>query len=151
MIEKNENSHLVYLKECIGYYGEEKALSPVSKWLNGKLEFAEEGHLKVSFIVKEEWLNPFGTFHGGMAAAIIDDIIGTTVYSLGLKEQYSTVNLTIDYLSFALPGDTITVESKVIRKGIAIMNAEALIYKRKKLLVKASSNLVRTGKTAYQN
>jgi uncharacterized protein (TIGR00369 family) len=150
MSRNSENTHIKYLQECLGLSAKEKALSTVSRWLDGKLEFAEEGHLKVSFIVREDWLNPFGTFHGGIAAAIIDDIIGTTIYSLGLKEQYSTVNLTIDYLSFALPGDEILVESKVIRKGIAIMNAEALIYKRKKLLVKASSNLVKTGQAAYQ-
>lgn len=149
MSRTTENPHLNYLKDCIGEYGKDKALSPLSKWLNGKLEFAEEGHLKVSYKVREEWINPFGTFHGGMAAAIIDDIIGTTVYSLGIKEQYSTVNLSIDYLSFALPGDEIIIESKIVRKGIAIMNAEAMIYKRNKLLVKASSNLVKTGKSAF--
>ncbi|MFY8021391.1 MAG: PaaI family thioesterase [Bacteroidia bacterium] len=149
MSNQSENLHLNYLKECIGKYGKDKALSPLSKWLNGKLEFAEEGHLKVSYIIRDEWINPFGTFHGGMAAAIIDDIIGTTVYSLGIKEQYSTVNLSIDYLSFALPGDEIIIESKIVRKGIAIMNAEAMIYKRKKILVKASSNLVKTGKSAF--
>lgn len=148
-METTENSHLAYLKSCIGLHASDKALSPVSRWLNAKLLEAEEGYLKVEFVVQPEWLNPFGSFHGGMAAAFMDDLIGTTVYSLGLKVQYSTINLNLDYLSFALSGDVLWAECKIVRKGIAVINAEAFIYKRKKLLVKASSNLVNTGAKAY--
>ncbi len=144
-----ENKHLKYLRSCVGLMGKEQALSPVGKWINGSLIMVEEGHLKFSFIVDESWLNPSGTFHGGMAALLIDEVIGITVYSLGNENFYTTVNLNIDYLSFALKGDEIIVESKVVRKGIGIMNVEAAIYKRNKLLVKASSNMVNTGKKTF--
>jgi len=129
--------------------GHDKALSPVGKWLNGTLVFIEEGHVKMSFIVDETWLNPSGTFHGGMSALIIDEVMGITVYSLGNENFYTTVNLSLDYLSFALPGDEVLVESKIVRKGIAVMNVEAAIYKRDKLLVKATSNMVNTGRKTF--
>lgn len=143
------NKHLAFLQECIGSNTNDKGLGAVSKWINGTLLFAEEGHLKFSFVVDETWLNPAKTFHGGMAATLIDDVMGVTIYSLGSELFYSTVNLNLDYLSFALAGDTITVEAKVVRKGIAVINIEAFIYKRNKLLVKATSNLVSSGKKVF--
>lgn len=143
------NKHLAYLQECIGHSTSDKGMGAVSKWINGTLLFAEEGHLKFSFVVDETWLNPAKTFHGGMAATLIDDVMGVTIYSLGSEIFYSTVNLSLDYLSFALAGDTITVEAKVVRKGIAVIHIEAFIYKRNKLLVKAASNLVSSGKKVF--
>ncbi|MES2381384.1 MAG: PaaI family thioesterase [Bacteroidota bacterium] len=143
------NKHLAFLQECIGSSTSDKGMGAVSKWINGTLLFAEEGHLKFAFVVEETWLNPAKTFHGGMAATLIDDVMGVTIYSLGSEIFYSTVNLNLDYLSFALAGDTITVEARVVRKGIAVIHIEAFIYKRNKLLVKATSNVVSSGKKVF--
>lgn len=144
-----DNKHLEYLKSCMGFMGHDQALSPVGKWINGTLIFAEEGHVKFLFNVDPTWLNPSGTFHGGMAALLLDEVIGITVYSLGHVNFFTTVNLNLNYLSFALVGDEVMVESKIVRKGVAVMNVEATIYKRNKILVKASSNLVNTGRKTY--
>jgi uncharacterized protein (TIGR00369 family) len=143
------NKHLEYLQNCISKSTNDDGLGAVSKWINGTLLFAEEGHIIVKFKVQETWLNPAKTLHGGMAATLMDDVMGMTVYSLGNESFYSTVNLTLDFLSFALAGDEITVEAKVLRKGISVINIEGFIYKRKKLLVKASSNLVNSGKKVF--
>ncbi len=143
------NKHLAFLQECIGQSTNDKGLGAVSKWINGTLLFAEEGHLKFAFVVDKTWLNPANTFHGGMAATLIDDVMGITIYSLGSEIFYSTVNFNLDYLSFALAGDTITVEARVVRKGVAVIHIEAFIYKRNKLLVKATSNVVSSGKKVF--
>lgn len=143
------NKNLEYLQNCVGKSTNEEGLGAVSRWIDGTLIFAEEGHLKLTFKVHYTWLNPAKTFHGGMAATLIDDVMGMTVYSLGNEVFYSTVNLTLDFLSFALAGDEITVEAKVVRKGISVINIEGFIYKRKKLLVKASSNLVNSGMKVF--
>ena len=120
------NKNLAYLQNCIGKSTNEEGLGAVSRWIDGKLIFAEEGHLKLTFKVHDTWLNPAKTFHGGMAATLLDDVMGMTVYSLGNEIFYSTVNLTLDFLSFALAGDEITVEAKVVRKGISVINIEAI-------------------------
>ena len=143
------NKSLENLKNCIGHNTNDKGLGAVSKWINGTLIFAEEGHLKLTFKVDPSWLNPANTFHGGMAALLIDDVMGMTIYSLGKAEFYSTINLTIDYLSFALAGDEILVEAKVVRNGLSIININAFIYKKNKLLIKASSNVVNSGKKVF--
>jgi uncharacterized protein (TIGR00369 family) len=143
------NKNLAILKNCIGKSTNDEGLGAVSRWIDGTLIYVEEGHLKITFKVLDTWLNPAKTLHGGMAATLIDDVMGMTVYSLGNEVFFSTVSLNLDFLSFALAGDEITVEAKVIRKGISVINIEGYIYKRNKLLVKATSNLVSSGKKVF--
>jgi acyl-coenzyme A thioesterase 13 len=84
-----------------------------------------------------------------MAATLIDDVMGMTIYSLGNEHFFTTINLQLDYLSFALDGDEIIVEATVIRKGVNLIHIEATIHKRNKLLVKASANVMNTGKKVF--
>lgn len=143
------NKNLEYLKQCIGQSTSQHGLGAVSKWINGTLLFAEEGHLKVQFLIDEAWLNPSKTFHGGMAATLIDDVMGMTIYSLGSETFFTTINLQLDYLSFALAGDEVIVESKVVRKGVNVIHIEAALYKRNKLSIKASANVINSGKKVF--
>jgi acyl-coenzyme A thioesterase 13 len=144
-----ENPHLSFLEGLIGKSTSDHGLGAVSRWINGTLLLAEEGHVKLEFRVDEQWLNPAGTFHGGMAATLIDDVMGLTVYSLGNEHFFTTINLHLDFLSFALAGDIITVEGTVIRKGVNVVNVEAVIRKRNKLLVRATSNVVNSGRRVF--
>jgi acyl-coenzyme A thioesterase 13 len=143
------NTNLAYLKNRIGESTNNNGLGAVSRWINGKLLMAEEGHLKVQFTIDEQWLNPAKTFHGGMAATLIDDVMGMTIYSLGSESFFTTINLQLDYLSFALAGDEVIVESKVVRKGVNVVHIEATLTKRNKLLVKASANVINSGKKVF--
>lgn len=143
------NQNLQYLVDRIGQSTNDHGLGPVSRWIDGTLLFAEEGHLKFQFTVDPTWLNPAGTFHGGMAATLIDDVMGVTIYSLGNEYFFTTINLQLDYLSFALPGDVIVVEARVVRKGVNVIHIEATIHKRNKLLVKASANVINSGKKVF--
>ena len=143
------NPNLQYLVDRIGQSTNDHGLGPVSRWINGILLSAEEGHLKVQFTIEPTWLNPAGTFHGGMAATLIDDVMGITIYSLGNETFFTTINLQLDYLSFALPGDVVVVEARVVRKGVNVIHIEATIHKRNKLLVKASANVINSGKKVF--
>jgi acyl-coenzyme A thioesterase 13 len=143
------NKSLAFLQSCIGQSTKEHGLGAVSKWIDGTLLEANEGHLKLQFVVDKNWLNPSKTFHGGMAATLIDDVMGMTIYSLGDAHFFTTINLQLDYLSFALAGDTITVEAKVVRKGVNVIHIEAGIHKGRKLLVKASANCINSGKKVF--
>lgn len=143
------NNNLDFLNQCLGENTNEHGLGAVSKWIDGKLLLAEEGHLKVQFVVKKEWLNPATTLHGGMAATLIDDVMGMTIYSLGNEYFFTTINLQLDFLSFALVNDVIMVEAKVVRKGVNVIHIEASIVKGKKLLVKATANVINSGKKVF--
>ncbi len=122
-----------------------KSPSPVARWLNGTLKAASEGSMTVEFTVREEMTNPMGILHGGMSAAMIDDVLGATVYSLGHENFFTTVNLNPDYLGSAKLGEIVTVQSNIIRKGRNIVHAECRLTNADgKLLVKATTNMLKT-------
>jgi uncharacterized protein (TIGR00369 family) len=119
---------------------------PLTKWLDGTLLKAESGNFEMSFVVRTEMTNPAGMLHGGIHAAILDDIIGMTVAALGLPNLYVSINLNIDFLSPARTGERVIAKSFITRAGKTIVNATAEIYNEKEqLLSRATSNLANTG------
>ena len=66
-----------------------KSISPLMRWLNPTLLSAEAGKLAFSYVIREEMTNPMGILHGGTTAAIIDDAVGATVFSLGKPNMYT--------------------------------------------------------------
>ncbi|REC44818.1 PaaI family thioesterase [Chryseobacterium sp. 5_R23647] len=117
--------------------------SPFMRWLNPVVISAEEGQIEFQYIVREEWLNPMGNMHGGVTAAIMDDIIGATMFSLNEKNFIVTVNNSIDYFSTAKENDTIVAETKIIKRGKQFVNAQCEIWNADKtrLIARGTSNL----------
>jgi len=102
--------------------------SPFMRWLNPVVISAEEGQIEFQYTVREEWLNPMGNMHGGVTAAIMDDIIGATMFSLNEKTFIVTVNNSIDYFSTAKENDNIVAETKIIKRGKQFVNAQYEIW-----------------------
>jgi acyl-coenzyme A thioesterase 13 len=140
------NQVLEFFKSNIGNNAAEISPSPLGRWLNGKLIAAEDGSLTFLFVVREEMTNPGKILHGGVSAAMMDDVMGMTVFSMGRENFYTSVNLSIDYLLPAKVGDLIFVKSKVIRAGKTVINMECeIINAENKIIAKCTSNLVVTG------
>jgi uncharacterized protein (TIGR00369 family) len=138
------NSRIEMLSELKGKYMV-SGFSPVAKWLNGKLIEVSEGAMEIEYEVREDMCNPMGTLHGGIASAILDDIVGTMVYALGREFAFTSVNLNCDFLNPAVPGDLLTAKSKVIRSGKNIIHVEGQIFKSDGCIVaKCTSNLIQT-------
>lgn len=117
--------------------------SPFMKWLNPVVLSAEEGQLEFQYKVRQEWLNPMGNLHGGVTAAIFDDVIGATMFSLNEKNFIVTINNSIDYFSTAKENDNIVAETKIIKRGKQFVNAECEIWNADKtrLIARGTSNL----------
>ncbi len=120
---------------------------PFTKWLNGTLKKAEYGSLEMDFEVREEMCNPLGIIHGGVSAAIIDEMIGMTMASLGADTHYLSINLHVDFISKAKKGETVKAITKLIRMGDKVANLECEIYNSMNHIVaRGVSNLVNTGR-----
>ena len=89
--------------------------------------------------------NPIGTLHGGVTAAIIDDVIGATMYSFNEDGFYTTVNNVIDYFASAREGDTIIANTSIIKKGRQMVNAQCEVWNADKtrLIARGYSNLLK--------
>lgn len=117
--------------------------SPFMKWLNPVVVSAEEGRIEFQYTVRPEWLNPMGNLHGGVTAAIIDDIIGATMFSLNEETFIVTINNSIDYFSTARENDPVIAETKIIKRGKQFVNAQCEIWNADKtrLIARGTSNL----------
>ncbi|REC80312.1 PaaI family thioesterase [Chryseobacterium elymi] len=133
---------LTQLQQFIGKEFDQSP-SPFMKWLNPIVVSAEEGHLEFQYTVRPEWLNPIGNLHGGVTAAIVDDIIGATMFSLNENSFVTTINNVIDYFSTAKENDNIVAETKIIKRGRQFVNAQCEIWNADKtrLIARGTSNL----------
>ncbi len=133
---------LTQLKQFIGKEFDQSP-SPFMKWLNPIVLSVEEGQLEFQYTIRPEWLNPIGNLHGGVTAAIIDDIIGATMFSLNENSFITTINNVIDYFSTAKENDNIVAETKIIKRGKQFLNAQCEIWNADKtrLIARGTSNL----------
>jgi len=142
---EHENKALENLQASIGkvFTG---SPSPFMHWLQPVIIAAEMGSLTFKYIVRKEMTNPMATLHGGVTAAIIDDIIGATMFSFGEPYFYTTINNVIDYFATAKEGDSIIATTIIIKKGRQIVNAQCEIWNvdKSRLIAKGYSNMLRT-------
>ena len=138
------NSHLDFFRTQIGQTMS-GSISPLGRWLNGTIRAVDYGRLVADFTIREEMTNPAGVLHGGAGAAILDDLIGVMVFSLGREYAYTSVNLTIDFLHAARKGDVVTATAEVIREGKNIVHCEGrIVADNGKIIAKCATNLIQT-------
>src|SRR5690606_10388663 len=106
----------------------------------------ESGALEFEYRIREEWLNPVGNLHGGVTAAIIDDVLGATMFSLNEKHFFTTISNVVDYFSTATYGETIIAKTAILKKGKQFIHAECEIWNAAKtrLIAKGHSVLFKT-------
>ncbi len=116
---------------------------PFTLWLNGTLKKAEFGSIEIEFLVRKEMTNPLGLLHGGISAAILDDIMGMTVASLPKDNPAVSVNLNVNFLGKAYENETISARSKLIRQGGQIIAMEGeILDKNGKIIASATCSLL---------
>ena len=120
--------------------------SPFMNWLKPVMLSVQEGSLAFQYTIRKEMTNPFGTLHGGITAAMIDDAIGATLIAYGESYFHVTINLAIDYFNAAKEGDVVIAQTTVIKKGRQIVNAQCYIWNhdRTLLIAKGYTNMLKT-------
>ncbi|MCG9911382.1 MAG: PaaI family thioesterase [Flavobacteriales bacterium] len=119
---------------------------PFSKFLNGIIVSAEEGKIVMEFEVHDTMLNPAGLMHGGVHAAIIDEMTGLMVATLGEPTLYVSSSLYVDFFGKVRHGEKVQATATLNKRGRTIMNAECFITNGEgKVVSKGTCNLVNTG------
>lgn len=118
---------------------------PLMDWMTAEAMEAEEGFVKMRFMVKEYMLNPIQILHGGVAATMLDELMGAAGFLMNRPVGYATINMNVDYLHSAKLNDILIGEGKIIRAGKTVMHAEAKLTNTDgKVVAKATSNLIAT-------
>ncbi|HAS47630.1 MAG TPA: PaaI family thioesterase [Microscillaceae bacterium] len=116
---------------------------PFTQWLEPTLKSVTPGQFELEITVRKEMTNPLGLLHGGVQAAILDEVIGMTVASLDKPLPAVSVNLNVDFLGKARVGDIIVAKSNVVRQGRQIINMTGELYNQEgKLIARAMSNML---------
>lgn len=143
-MENTSNPRLDFFKSQVNR-DMSASISPLGRWLNGTIRTADSGRLVAEYVVREELTNPAGVLHGGAASALLDDLIGAMVFTLGRDYAFTSVNLNVDFLNAARLGDTVTVTAEVVREGKNIIHCEGCIVAGDgKIIAKCATNLIQT-------
>ena len=116
-----------------------------SRWLGGVFREVRKGELVMDFKVRQDMANPVGLLHGGVQNAIVDDVIGMTVLTLGHTRFYISLGLHVDYLGKARVGETVVAKGRIVREGKTVVNAECELFAEDGSLVcRGTSSLMRS-------
>lgn len=119
--------------------------SPLGSWLAAVLNDVGDDGFEVRIVVRHEMTNPMGVLHGGIIAAIADEMMGSTLV-LYLGQPFASVNLAVDFLASVHEGETVLARSQIVRKGKRIVNTQCTLRNEKgELVARATSNLVAMG------
>jgi len=146
MEESISEQRLNLLKQSIGKVVKNSP-SNFMNWLAPVLIKAENGILVCQYTIRKEMTNPYQILHGGVTAGIIDDLIGATIFTMGLNDRYTTVNNYIDYFAPAKEGDEILAETAIVKKGKTILNLQCEVFlpAKNRLIARGYSNMLNIG------
>jgi uncharacterized protein (TIGR00369 family) len=105
---------------------------PMAKVLGFKVAEVEKGRVVFTYTPVYDHYNPLGTIHGGVAATLLDSVMGCAVHTtLEAGIGYTTLEIKVNYVR-AMTDRTgpVNVEGKVINVGRRIATAEGRLLDR---------------------
>jgi uncharacterized protein (TIGR00369 family) len=102
---------------------------PISKLLGFYFTHLEHGAVHLVLPIGPHLYNPIGSVHGGIAATVLDTVMGCSIHSMLPKGRaYSTLEIKISYLRPMTQAlGEVTVEGRVLNLGRKAAFAEGKI------------------------
>jgi uncharacterized protein (TIGR00369 family) len=123
----------------------EAAQAPVAELVGFRMTGAGEGFVVMEMEIAEHHTSPPGSAHGGVLCDIADAAMGCAYGTLLTGEAtWTTIELKINYLRPAWPGDAIRAEGRVVNAGRTLALTECDVTNAAgKLVARASSTVMR--------
>jgi len=103
---------------------------PITKALGFRVSEVEAGRVVFDYTPVYDHYNPLGTVHGGIAATLLDSVMGCCIHTtLKAGIGYTTVEIKVNYVR-AMTDKTgpVKAEGKVINVGSRIGTSEGKLY-----------------------
>lgn len=102
----------------------------IRRLLGMRFDEIEPGHVVMSLETKPDFANPHGTVHGGIAATMLDSVMGCAVHTmLPAGVGYTTLEIKINYIRAAhLGGHRLIATGDTIHVGRRTATAHGQIH-----------------------
>lgn len=118
---------------------------PLTTWLDGRIVSCNPGAMEVRFVTRPEMANPAGLLHGGMQAAMMDDVIGMTSATLEEEGFMLSIDLHVNYLGKIEVGQSVLARARFVRQGRRVAHAVCeLLDEQGKVVSRCDANLIKT-------
>lgn len=114
----------------------------IGRLLGMRFDEVDHGHVVMSVETRPDFSNPLGTVHGGIAATLLDSVVGCAVHTtLPAGVGYTTLELKVNYVrAVQTNGETLTATGSVIHVGRRTATAEGKVVDgRGKLIAHATT------------
>jgi uncharacterized protein (TIGR00369 family) len=103
---------------------------PISKALGFRVSEVERGRVVFDYTPVYDHYNPLGTVHGGIAATLLDSVMGCCIHTtLKAGVGYTTVEIKVNYVRAMIDKTgPVKAEGKVINVGSRIGTSEGKLY-----------------------
>ncbi|MDF9801723.1 uncharacterized protein (TIGR00369 family) [Streptomyces sp. HB372] len=101
----------------------------IGRLLGMRFDEVEHGRIVISLDTRPDFANPLGTVHGGIAATLLDSVMGCAVHTtLPAGAGYTTLELKVNYIRTArTDGQKLIAEGTVIHAGRRVATAEGKV------------------------
>jgi uncharacterized protein (TIGR00369 family) len=94
------------------------------------------GDVEATLDTHDAMTNPMGSVHGGIAATLLDTVMGSAVHTvLDPGESYTTTDLHVYYVRGVAPGTTIAATGTIVHRGRRLATAEGRVLDERGRLV----------------
>ena len=107
----------------------EADMPSIGRLLGMRFDEVDHGRIVVSLDTRPDFANPLGAVHGGIAATLLDSVMGCAVHTtLPAGVAYTTLELKVNYIRAAhTGGQTLIAEGNVIHAGRRTATAEGKV------------------------
>jgi uncharacterized protein (TIGR00369 family) len=105
----------------------------------------EDGRIVFTCKTRPDFANPLGLLHGGIAATLLDSVMGCAVHTtLPANLAYTSLDISVRYIRpGSIDGGELRAEGRVVHRGRKVRTAEAtLTDEAGKLIATATSSLM---------
>jgi uncharacterized protein (TIGR00369 family) len=105
----------------------------------------EDGRIVFTCKSRPDFANPLGLLHGGIAATLLDSVMGCAVHTtLPANLAYTSLDISVRYIRpGSIDGGELRAEGRVVHRGRKVRTAEAtLTDETGKLIATATSSLM---------
>ena len=119
----------------------------IARLLGFSLTRVQPGHVEADVVARDDMTNPMGSIHGGIAATMLDTVMGCAVQTrLDDGETFTTTDLQVHYVRSVYPGAELHAVGTVVHRGRRLATAEGkLLDGRGKLVAHATTSCMILG------